>query len=110
MILMLVLITGSVCCVAEVTPAAKVAWTGETFLDVTYKQVNGRQIKMYIYMPPDSRSAAAPVLYYVHGRGWAAGSKAKGGLPLMQPVLRLVAEKGFVCVSINYGFCQECWS
>jgi acetyl esterase/lipase len=107
MILMLVLMTGSVFCFAEAAPADKVAWTGQTFLDVTYKQVNGQQIKMDIYMPPDSRSAAAPVLYYVHGGGWAAGSKDKGGLPLMQPVFLRVAEKGFVCVSINYRLTKQ---
>ena len=106
-ILMLVLVAGSVCFFAEAAPAAKVAWTGQTILDVTYKQVNGRQIKMDIYMPPDSKLTPAPVLYYVHGGGWAAGSKDKGGLPLMQPVFVRVAEKGFVCVSINYRLTKK---
>ncbi|MFC5050592.1 alpha/beta hydrolase fold domain-containing protein [Rubritalea spongiae] len=89
---------------ASFTTAAekKVAWEGESFLDVTYKQVGKRQIKLDIYKPKDSTSTKAPLLYYVHGGGWAAGDKAKGGLPLMQPVFKQVAEKGFVCVSTNY--------
>jgi acetyl esterase/lipase len=87
---------------AEAASDAKVAWTGETLLDVTYKQVDGRQIKMDIYMPPTGKTSDEPVLYYVHGGGWAAGSKDKGGLPLMRPVFEQVAEKGFICVSINY--------
>ena len=86
---------------------AKVAWTGETFLGVTYKQVGKRQIKMDIYMPPVGKSTVAPILYYVHGGGWAAGSKDKGGLPLMRPVFEQVAEKGFVCVSIDYRLCRK---
>lgn len=80
----------------------KVAWEGESFLDVTYKQIGKREIKMDIYMPPAEKAEKAPVLYYVHGGGWTTGSKAKGGLPLMQPVFKLVADKGFVCVSIDY--------
>ncbi|VGO19713.1 alpha/beta hydrolase [Pontiella sulfatireligans] len=87
---------------AVVASDAKVAWTGETFLGVTYKQVGKRQVKMDIYMPPVGKPEKAPVLYYVHGGGWAAGSKDKGGLPLMQPVFEQVAEKGFICVSIDY--------
>ena len=81
---------------------AQVAWEGKSYLDVTYKQVGKRQIKMDIYMPLDGNKDAAPVLYYVHGGGWAAGSKAKGGLPLMLPVFEQVAAKGFICVSIDY--------
>ena len=100
----LVLATAAVCsCMAdEAASDGEIAWLGETFLDVTYKEVAGRQIKMDIYMPPSGKSKAAPVLYYVHGGGWAAGSKAKSGLPLMLPVFRQVADRGFVCVSINY--------
>ncbi|MDF7806367.1 alpha/beta hydrolase [Pontiellaceae bacterium B12219] len=86
---------------------AKVEWSGETVLDVTYKQVGNRQLKMDIYMPPAGKTSAAPVLYYVHGGGWAAGSKDKGGLPLMRPVFEQVAEKGFVCVSIDYRLCKK---
>ena len=80
----------------------KVSWPGETFLNVTYKQIGQRQIKLDIYLPSSGNAEAAPVLYYVHGGGWAAGSKDKGGLPLMLPVFEQVAEKGFACVSINY--------
>lgn len=86
---------------------AKVAWTGESFLDVTYKQVEKQQIKMDIYLPPSGKSKKAPVLYYVHGGGWAAGSKDKGGLPLMRPVFEQVAEKGFICISIDYRLCRK---
>ncbi len=87
--------------------AAKVEWTGERLLDVVYKQVDGREIKMDIYLPPSGKPDQAPVLYYVHGGGWAAGSKDKNGLPLMRPVFELMAEKGAVCVSIDYRLCRK---
>ncbi|MFC7338703.1 prolyl oligopeptidase family serine peptidase [Haloferula chungangensis] len=80
----------------------KVEWQGQSLLDVPYKRAGGREIRMDIYQPKEDHSKAAPVLYYVHGGGWAAGSKDKGGLPLMRPVFEMVAKQGFVCVSINY--------
>jgi acetyl esterase/lipase len=81
---------------------AKVAWPGKSFLDVTYKQVKGHDIKLDIYMPTGEKTEAAPLIYYVHGGGWTVGGKDKGGLPLMLPVFKRLAEKGFVCVSIDY--------
>ncbi|WP_372807659.1 prolyl oligopeptidase family serine peptidase [Pontiella sp.] len=87
---------------AGVACRGEIEWAGETVADVAYKQVGKQRLAMDIYMPPSGKSEAAPVLYYVHGGGWAAGSKDKGGLPLMRPVFLQVAEKGVVCVSINY--------
>lgn len=95
----------TLCSLASLSLAAtdkKVAWEGESYFDVTYKQVGKRQVKLDIYLPAAGKPEKAPLLYYVHGGGWAAGSKSKGGLPLMQPVFKQVAEKGFVCVSIDY--------
>ncbi|WP_372798663.1 alpha/beta hydrolase fold domain-containing protein [Pontiella sp.] len=86
---------------------SKVDWAGETLLDVTYKQVGKRPLKLDIYLPPSGKPEKAPLLYYVHGGGWAAGSKDKGGLPLMRPVFEQVAEKGWVCVSIDYRLCRK---
>lgn len=105
--LILVLILTFLCRVATAAGDAKIAWEGKSFLDVAYKQVDERQIKMDLYMPPGEQSQSAPVLYYVHGGGWAAGSKDKGGLPKMLPVFRKVADKGFVCVSIDYRLCKK---
>ena len=92
---------------AEPKQAGKVQWSGKTFLDVTYKQVGKRAIRMDLYMPPSGKTEKAPVLYYVHGGGWVAGSKDKGGLPLMRPIFEQVAAKGFVCVSIDYRLCKK---
>jgi acetyl esterase/lipase len=83
-----------------------ISWNWRTFLNVPYKQVGGRQILMDLYMPVGAKSDSAPVLYYVHGGGWVAGGKDKGGLPLMMPVFRRLAEKGFVCASIDYRFAK----
>lgn len=47
-------------------------------------------------LPPPA--AAAPVLLQVHGGGWTGGDKARQAGPL----LRRLAERGWVCVTINY--------
>ncbi len=47
-------------------------------------------------LPVDGR---APVLLQIHGSAWVAGSKRGQGYPLMAHM----AERGWVCVAINYS-------
>lgn len=47
-------------------------------------------------LPKDGR---APVLVQIHGSAWVAGSKRGQGYPLMAHM----AERGWVCVAINYS-------
>ena len=47
-------------------------------------------------LPHDGR---APVLVQIHGSAWVAGSKRGQGYPLMAHM----AERGWVCVAINYA-------
>lgn len=47
-------------------------------------------------LPPDGR---APVLVQIHGSAWVAGSKRGQAYPLMAHM----AERGWVCVAINYS-------
>ncbi len=47
-------------------------------------------------LPTDGR---APVLVQIHGSAWVAGSKRGQGYPLMAHM----AERGWVCVAINYS-------
>lgn len=46
-----------------------------------------------------SADAHAPVLIQIHGSAWVAGSKRGQGYPLMAHL----AERGWVCVAINYS-------
>lgn len=105
--LTLVFMLSLLSCITPAIAESTVEWVGEKFLDVTYKEVGATKVKMDLYMPLQSQSKPSPVLYYIHGGGWAAGSKDKGGLPKMLPVFRKVANKGFVCVSINYRLCKK---
>ncbi|TWU44235.1 Carboxylesterase NlhH [Novipirellula aureliae] len=100
-ILLLVLVTGSI------GYAQTPKWDGQSFRDVPYKQVGQRKLLMDIYMPETQVSEKAPVIYYVHGGGWAAGNKEKFGQPLMLPMFRQLSKNGFVCVSISYRLCKK---
>ncbi|WP_404306105.1 alpha/beta fold hydrolase [Neorhodopirellula lusitana] len=82
-------------------------WGGKSFRDVTYKQVGKRKLGMDIYLPTDRKFAPSPVIYYVHGGGWAAGSKRNFAKPLMLPVFHQLADSGFVCVSVDYRLCRK---
>jgi acetyl esterase/lipase len=58
----------------------------------------GRRNYLDIYLPRATPLEGAPVLLQVHGGGWVLGNKDQQGIPLMQHM----AEKGWVCVAINY--------
>jgi acetyl esterase/lipase len=61
----------------------------------------GKRNLLDVYAPvpgPDGPVTKAPVLLQVHGGGWSIGNKDQQALPLM----RHLAAKGWVCVSINY--------
>ena len=92
---------------AKPKASPEIDWSGETWLDVSYKEIGGRRMLMDIYMPSDGEPVKRPVIYYTHGGGWAAGSKEKFGDRLVLPVFRQLAEKGFVCVSIDYRLCKK---
>lgn len=110
LVLMLALMAGSACSAGDAVRSnskAETDWNGKSFRDVTYKQVGERKLLMDIYMPDDHKFDKAPVIYYVHGGGWAAGNKEKFGNALMLPVFRQLSENGFVCVSISYRLCKK---
>lgn len=73
--------------------AAKV----EAIRNIAYAQ-GGRRALLDIYRPRDVELDRAPVLIQIHGGGWMIGHKQQQGLLLMN----MMAELGWVCVSINY--------
>ena len=59
----------------------------------------GRRNHLDVWRRPDLPAGAkAPVLVQVHGGAWTMGSKQEQGLPLLSHL----AERGWVCVSLNY--------
>jgi arylformamidase len=62
--------------------------------DIPYAAVHERQV-LDVYAPADARNL--PVVFWIHGGGWQAGSKGMVGV---KP--QAFMEAGFVFVSINY--------
>jgi acetyl esterase/lipase len=69
----------------------------ETIRNIAYTQ-GGRRSLLDIYRPAGVDLDHAPVLIQIHGGGWMIGHKQQQGLLLMN----MMAELGWVCVSINY--------
>jgi acetyl esterase/lipase len=86
------------------TPVKQLVWpfrmpTGHLDVqkDIPYHPEHGRRGLLDIYRPRGDVKDA-PVLLQVHGGGWTIGTKDQQGLPLM----RHLAERGWVCVAVNY--------
>ncbi len=68
--------------------------------DVVYRVIDGEQLMLDVYTPASVGDGVAPAVIYVHGGGWAAGSRevAFGGRRDCVPLLTA----GFIVVSIDY--------
>ena len=107
LVTILALIAGFHCDAEEnAHPDNGMNWKGEVHRDVVYKEVDGRKLTLDVYMPAGSKPENAPLIYFVHGGGWAAGNKEKFGNRITLPVFRQLAEKGFVCASVSYRLCK----
>jgi acetyl esterase/lipase len=93
-------------CLAKEKAEPQIDWDGPVVRDVLYKNVDGRQLGMDIYLPSGPKLEKAPVLYFVHGGGWAAGNKEKFGQANILGVGRQLSAKGFICVSVSYRLCR----
>ena len=68
--------------------------------NVTYHTANNRDNKVDLYLPRDAEGPT-PVLMYIHGGGWRAGSK-EGNVLRLLPWL----EKGWAVVNVQYRLAQ----
>ena len=72
--------------------------------DIVYQAIDGvdpERLSLDLYLPGSAqrRAARAPIVLYLHGGGWIAGSKAQS---FLQPLMFL--PEGFVFASANYRF------
>ena len=70
--------------------------------DVVYAEMPGvdpQRLTLDLYLPDETDASASrrPIVLYVHGGGWVAGSKAQS---FLQPLA--LVPKGFVYASANY--------
>ena len=71
--------------------------------DIPYREGN-EAWKLDLAMPKEPAKAARPALVFVHGGGWRSGDK---GLAKFLGQAVNGAQKGYVCVSVNYRLSGE---
>lgn len=75
---------------------------GERKLEVTYKTVAGRELKLDLYYPTARRSERCPVIVFTHGGGWAAGSRYKAADGIFATVFGRLIRNGFAVAPVTY--------
>lgn len=66
-------------------------------LNVSYRDGDG-DAQLDVYRPADAGDAALPTLVWVHGGAWISGDKSQIG-----NYLRIIADRGFTVVGVNYS-------
>jgi acetyl esterase/lipase len=85
--------------------AASDAFPSITYIgDLQYNDVNGRTLLLDMFAPPVVSSALRPAVVWLYGGGWCSGDRTDGHTPAFCPLL---AQHGFVAVSIDYRLSQE---
>ena len=70
------------------------------YTDLEYKNTNGKSLKLDMYGPKKNLSRGSPVIIYVHGGGWAYGTK---DIPEELKVsLKPFREEGYTIISAEY--------
>jgi acetyl esterase/lipase len=70
--------------------------------DVVYGKGGKRDLKLDIVRPKAPAAGLMPVVVYVHGGGWSAGSK-EDALPALVPLAR----RGYFCATVEYRLSGE---
>jgi acetyl esterase/lipase len=88
--------TAAILLAAAVCPATSGAEPAEAriFRDIEYARVEGTSLKLDLHLP-ESRQPHAPLIVWVHGGAWRAGSKSE--MPL-----RALVTAGYPIASLDY--------
>lgn len=75
------------------------------YSNLEYKNTNGKSLRLDMYGPEKNLSKGSPVIIYVHGGGWAYGTK---DIPEeIKPALRPFREEGYTIISIEYELMKK---
>lgn len=69
--------------------------------NITYRRANNTDVKLDLYLPHE-RPNAVPVVMFIHGGGWVAGTKEGRSLELV-PYLQM----GFAAVNVEYRLAED---
>lgn len=82
-------------------PWASATTSSGLISDIVYKTVGGEQLRLNIYRPANSL-AELPVIAYLHGGGWATGSRQDIHRGYREHILQALLENGYAVASIEY--------
>lgn len=80
---------------------------GERKLEVVYKSIGGRDLKLDLYYPTAKRSEKVPVIVFTHGGGWAAGSRYKAASGSFALVFQRLIKEGFAVAPVTYRLAKK---
>ena len=75
---------------------------GERKLEVVYKSISGKDLKLDLYYPTANRSKKCPVVVFTHGGGWAAGSRYKAAAGSFAAVFGQLVKQGVAVAPVTY--------
>lgn len=80
---------------------------GKSELEVTYKTVGDKALKLDLYYPNPKPDQPIPVVVFTHGGGWAAGSRYKAASGLFARVFTRLLDKGFAVAPVTYRLAKK---
>lgn len=80
---------------------------GERRLEVTYKTVGRKQLKLDLYYPTEKPASRCPVVVFTHGGGWAAGNRFKAASGSFGLVFEQLIQKGFAVAPVTYRLAKK---
>lgn len=80
---------------------------GERKLEVVYKKIAGKELKLDLYYPTAHHSEKCPVIVFTHGGGWAAGNRYKAAMGSFADVFGRLIKQGFAVAPVSYRLAKE---
>jgi len=75
---------------------------GERKLEVVYKKIDGKELKLDLYYPTANRDEKCPVIVFTHGGGWAAGNRYKAATGSFAQVFNELIKQGCAVAPVTY--------
>ena len=73
----------------------------EKHADITYASIEGRDLRLDVYVPQRSTDRPIPAVVWIHGGGWRGGSKNNIGRP------QSILQHGYGLISVGYRLSGE---
>lgn len=80
---------------------------GERKLEVVYKTVGPKELKLDLYYPTAKRDEKCPVIVFTHGGGWAAGNRYKAASGSFAAVFQRLIKEGFAVAPVTYRLAKQ---